>query len=165
MEQKRDKSGQAGRDREAESPPGRSQRHMELSQLEQEKGRGAVSASFPSNTKLLCLFSVIDRSTQLGNVSEKQIRLLLTLLTRLHRGYGRAPPEPGEGFGHSHSLWAEGWHLPGAAAQVPGEGAGGEASQGQGEASRGSLPLLVSPCSSFSPWVTCSWSHACCPAA
>lgn len=76
MEQKRDKSGQAGRDREAQSPPGRSQRHMELSQLEQEKGQVAVSASFPTNMKLLFLFSVMDKSTQLGNVSEKQIRLL-----------------------------------------------------------------------------------------
>lgn len=97
MEQKRDKSGQAGRDREAQSPPGRSQRHVELSQLEWEKGQAAVSASFPSNTKLLCLISVIDSSTQLGNTSEKQIRLLPTLLTRLHRGYGHAPLQPGKG--------------------------------------------------------------------
>lgn len=104
---------------------------------------------------------------QLGNISEKQIHLLPTLLARLHRGYGHAPPQPqeGEGFGHSHPLWAEGWHLPGVAALVPGEGAGGEVSQGQGEASQGSLTLLVFSCSSFSPWVTCSWSHACCPAA
>lgn len=109
---------------------------MELSQLEREKGQGAVSAGFPNNTKLLCLFSVNDKSTQLGNMSEKQIHLLPTLFTRLHGGYGHAPSQPreGEGFGHSHPLWAEGWHLPGAAALVPGEGAG-EASQGQGEAS------------------------------
>lgn len=60
MGQKRDKSGQAGRDREAQSPPGRSQRHVEPSQLEREKGQGAVSASFPTNAKLLRLFSVND---------------------------------------------------------------------------------------------------------
>lgn len=60
MGQKRDKSRQAGRDMEVQSPPGRSQRHVELSQLERERGQGAVSASFPTNTELLCLFSVND---------------------------------------------------------------------------------------------------------
>lgn len=151
MGQKRDKSGQAGRDREAQSPPGRSQRHVELSQLKREKGRGAVSASFPTSTELLCLFSVNDKSTPLGNESEKQIRLLPALLTRLHTGYGCAPPQPreGEGFGHSHPLWAEGWHLPGAAARVPGKGAGGEASQGQGEACQVPSHCWCSPALAF----------------
>lgn len=61
MGQKRDKSGQAGRDREAQSLPGRSQRHVELSQLEREKGRGAVSASFPTNTKLFACSQLMTR--------------------------------------------------------------------------------------------------------
>lgn len=58
MGQERDKSGWAWGDRQAQSTPGRGQRHMELSQLEQEKGSWggeAVSASFPTNTKLLGL--------------------------------------------------------------------------------------------------------------
>lgn len=61
MGQKRDRSGQAMTDRKAQSLPGRSQRHVELSQLEQEKGRGAVSASFPTNTKLFVCSQLMTR--------------------------------------------------------------------------------------------------------
>lgn len=173
-----------GRDRQAQSPPGRSQRHVELSQLEREKGRGAVSASFPTTPNSLACFSVNNKNTQWGDVSVKQIHFLPASLARLHGGDSQAPPQPreGESFGRTPSLRAEGWCLPGAAAPVPGEGAGGEARGGEGDkppflavsqpaakrpgqSGSTSFPLLVFPCSSFSPWATCSWSHACCPAA
>lgn len=125
MGQKRDKSGWAGRDRQVQSLPGRGRRHVELSQLEQEKGRGAVSASATPNS--LACFSV--KNTQWGNVSEKRIHLLPASLARLHGGDSQAPPQPREGkrFGQTPPLRAEGWRLPGTAAPVPGEGAGGEA--------------------------------------
>lgn len=136
MGQEGDKSGWAGRDRQAQSPPGRGQRHMELSQLDQEKGRGGQLVQiFPQTPNSLACFSVNSKNTQWGNVSKKQIHLLPALLARLPRGDCQAPPQPwaGERFGRTRPCRAEGWCLPRVAAPVPGEGAEG----GRGDGSRG----------------------------
>lgn len=90
---------------------------------------------FPQTPNSLACFSVNNKNTQWGNASEKQIHLLPASLARLHGGDGQVPPQPREGerFGRTPPLWAEGWHLPGAAAPVPGEGAGGEARGAEGD--------------------------------
>lgn len=138
----------------------------------------------PQTPNFLACFSVNNKNTQWGNVSEKQIHLLPASLARLHGGDSQAPPQPWEGerFGQTPPLRREGWCLPGAAAPCLGKELGerrGErretsppswqasqpAAEGPGQSGSTSLPLLVFPCSSFSPWATCSWSHACCPAA
>lgn len=139
---------------------------------------------FPQTPNSLACFSVNNKNTQWGNISKKQIHLLPTSLARLHGGDGQAPPQPREEerFGWTPPLQAEGWHLSGVTAPCLGREQGerrGEqretspllwqafqpAVERPGQSGSTSLPLLVFPCSSFSPWATCSWSHACCPAA